>query len=539
MKKIVSVLIVLSVFVSSAFIFSYKTASASSIDAACDWAVAVANDNSHGYSQSKRYGNPDYDCSSLVCGAFAQAGFGVDAQGNTRTMVADFQNHGFSYITNIDLSSSAQLIRGDILWRSGHTELYVGNNKICGAHMDYDGKDGDSNGKEINVQNYYYKSYSGTVWQGILRYNGKPIEYDTVAEGNYSIVNAGSGKYLNAFANPGTAKKNTDIRACNGDGTPEQKFRIQSAGENKYYIRSLSNDNQFCVNASSGSTVNNGANVHLWEFNDVASKLWYFKLENGAYVIYNVMNPSLVLTAANYDHRANVCVSTYTGSDLQRWQLNSINPHTHNFSSSVTKNPTCDDTGIRTFVCDCGASYNEAIPMTAHTVTVVSGKNATCTESGLTDGTKCAVCGIVLQANQEIPALGHDWESEFTVDREATESESGEKSRHCTRCDARKDVTEIPVNNITPPKPDIQYGDIDGNGEIDIKDVVLLRMYLVEINKDESSIPSSFHSDEADVDSDGDITIKDLELLRSYLEQMSIETGESPVQLGPKTEKGE
>ena len=46
------------------------------IEKAVEWAVATANDNSHGYSQVDRWG-PDYDCSSFVIQAYEQAGVPV------------------------------------------------------------------------------------------------------------------------------------------------------------------------------------------------------------------------------------------------------------------------------------------------------------------------------------------------------------------------------------------------------------------------------------------------------------------------------
>ena len=42
---------------------------------------------------------------------------------------------------------------------------------------------------------------------------------------------------------------------------------------------------------------------------------------------------------------------------------------------------------------------------------VIPGYDATCTETGLTDGTKCALCGEILVAQEEIPALGHTEET--------------------------------------------------------------------------------------------------------------------------------
>lgn len=42
-----------------------------------EWAKNIAADDSHGYSQPRRTGNPDYDCSSLVYYALKQAGLDV------------------------------------------------------------------------------------------------------------------------------------------------------------------------------------------------------------------------------------------------------------------------------------------------------------------------------------------------------------------------------------------------------------------------------------------------------------------------------
>ncbi len=68
-------------------------------------------------------------------------------------------------------------------------------------------------------------------------------------------------------------------------------------------------------------------------------------------------------------------------------------------------------------------------------------KKATCTEKGDKLFT-CSVCQTV--RHEEIPALGHDFAKEFTVDKAATKDAAGEKSRHCTRCDARTEITAIP-----------------------------------------------------------------------------------------------
>lgn len=41
-------------------------------------------------------------------------------------------------------------------------------------------------------------------------------------------------------------------------------------------------------------------------------------------------------------------------------------PHTHNYATSVTKQPTCSTAGTRTYSCSCGDSYSESIPATGN-----------------------------------------------------------------------------------------------------------------------------------------------------------------------------
>ena len=79
MKKGISIILVMFLFFSS---FSLKSAASSvkieavgasspSIEKAIAWAINIANDDSHGYTQRlNRRTGPDYDCSSFVSSAF-------------------------------------------------------------------------------------------------------------------------------------------------------------------------------------------------------------------------------------------------------------------------------------------------------------------------------------------------------------------------------------------------------------------------------------------------------------------------------------
>lgn len=72
--------------------------------------------------------------------------------------------------------------------------------------------------------------------------------------------------------------------------------------------------------------------------------------------------------------------------------------------------------------------------------------DAACTEEGVKVYT-CGNCGDTVK--EYLPALGHDFSEEWTVDEEPTFTEEGSESRHCTRCDEVTDVKAIPVLTFT------------------------------------------------------------------------------------------
>ena len=93
--------------------------------------------------------------------------------------------------------------------------------------------------------------------------------------------------------------------------------------------------------------------------------------------------------------------------------------HTHKYESKITKQATCTEAGVLTYTC--------------------ISTTGTCDKKTYTE---------------TIPAKGHSFSTEWTVDVEATETTPGSKSHHCTVCDAKTDVTEIPA---TGPKYDASY----------------------------------------------------------------------------------
>lgn len=146
--------------------------------AACayDWAVGIANDQSHGYSQQIRWGNPDYDCSSLVIRAYEMAGVPLETKGATFTgnLREVALACGFEDVTKkVNLNTGAGLMKGDILMYHksgpiGHTALASGDGRIVHARgQSYGSPLPGDQGSEIAVTAYYRGS-----WTTVLRYTG-------------------------------------------------------------------------------------------------------------------------------------------------------------------------------------------------------------------------------------------------------------------------------------------------------------------------------------------------------------------------------
>jgi len=102
-----------------------------------------------------------------------------------------------------------------------------------------------------------------------------------------------------------------------------------------------------------------------------------------------------------------------------------------------TTGANCETAGIDTYTCACGRdSYTVANRQYGnHIATAVPGKDASCTETGLTDGTKCSVCETVILPQTEIPAKGHT--EEVVPGKEATCTEAGlTEGKKCSVCEA-------------------------------------------------------------------------------------------------------
>ena len=157
---------------------------------AVDFAVRIANDNSHGYSQAVRslynITNPkSFDCSSLALTAYYYAlqKNGLTAQANylkancsyTGNMLK-MQNAGFEIVAR-NQTAHVQMIKGDLeLNTTHHVAMAVGKDIIVHARSSEGTADTkDNSGNEIRTQAWYLYSHG---WTHRLRFTGKGIDFN-------------------------------------------------------------------------------------------------------------------------------------------------------------------------------------------------------------------------------------------------------------------------------------------------------------------------------------------------------------------------
>ena len=115
---------------------------------------------------------------------------------------------------------------------------------------------------------------------------------------------------------------------------------------------------------------------------------------------------------------------------------------------------TCTSVGCTAYeycsVCSEVKTEKTELPMIPHDWDYVSAKAATCTEQGYkAAGKVCKNCNTV-EGTEIIPALGHTYDGEPTVKKEATCSEEGIKVGKCSVCGEEEAETVIPKLEHTP-----------------------------------------------------------------------------------------
>ena len=193
--------------------------------------------------------------------------------------------------------------------------------------------------------------------------------------------------------------------------------------------------------------------------------------------------------------------------------------HEHVYSSSITTESTCTETGIKTFICRCDDTYTEVIPALGHTWGdwVVAKEPTT-----IDDGLKVRMCKVCTEAVEclEIPAVGititltdlnGNVISKIVVEGDVTEYSFTELE------DGEYTVTVSKANYVTREydvvssdgKVTVEFklnllGDIDGNGKVNISDYNAILRHVKK-----TSALDGYAFDCADIDGNGKIMVTD------------------------------
>lgn len=127
--------------------------------------------------------------------------------------------------------------------------------------------------------------------------------------------------------------------------------------------------------------------------------------------------------------------------------------HTHSGTFAAAKPATCTEDGNKAYYkCSCGKYFSDsactsemteqevAIKAKGHTEVTDAAKAATCTETGLTQGSHCSVCGQTITAQTVTTALGHDFSGIYEKDEK-------HHWKKCSRCEETEPKAEHSYDN--------------------------------------------------------------------------------------------
>lgn len=193
-------------------------------------------------------------------------------------------------------------------------------------------------GLALSVQNSS-KDNSANIQLGN---DGQTFKVTYLGNGKYTLMSAGSGKYVDIY-NRGTAN-GTNILQFEGNGQANQQWMLQDAGNGYYYIKSANCDKYMDIY---NGEAKNGANVQLWELNRQDNQKFRFRkadsnsgkqfIQDGTYQIESAVGSGYVLdvTGASKDN----------GANIELWKGDQT------FTVKYLGN------GIYSFIADCSGKY--------------------------------------------------------------------------------------------------------------------------------------------------------------------------------------
>ena len=128
---------------------------------------------------------------------------------------------------------------------------------------------------------------------------------------------------------------------------------------------------------------------------------------------YNTVEGSVTVTVTAHTGGTATCTDKAVCS-VCGMEYGELAPHVFDqkvaTAEYLASEATCTQKATYYYSCVCGEKGTETFEhgeLAEHTAVEISAVEATCTQSGMTAGSKCSVCGEILVAPEEIASLGH------------------------------------------------------------------------------------------------------------------------------------
>ena len=127
------------------------------------------------------------------------------------------------------------------------------------------------------------------------------------------------------------------------------------------------------------------------------------------------------------------------------FEITYVTSHEHNWiAGAIIVEPGCRTEGLQEYTCSiCQETVQSTIAPLGHQSVTDPAVSATCTRTGLTQGSHCQVCGEILVSQQFVSLLPHTYI--FKIDREPSCSEAGSQHQECTVCGRKGTSETIPA----------------------------------------------------------------------------------------------
>ena len=177
-----------------------------------------------------------------------------------------------------------------------------------------------------NVWTWDYYGASTQEWK-LNKVEKSPISYlkqVTVSNGWYTFASVQDESYVldvNGYS------KNSNLRLYKKNDSENQKFYIESVGNNEYKIKTGASNGNLVLNAVNGNNTA-GDNVNQYSYDDsIKDEKWkIYQDTSGNYVFVSSTGDKVLdICGKNMANDTNIWLWEYYGANTQKWKLNPVN----------------------------------------------------------------------------------------------------------------------------------------------------------------------------------------------------------------------